>query len=153
MTPPASNKTRIQESFFDAGQVGGLIRPARSGKTKRAAPFSIRFTEAERMRLISAAGNLTLGAYIKQRLFDDLPAVPRQNSLLKVDQQALGKVLAIVGQSRLASNMNQIAKAANLGTLPVVPETEEEIKQACYDIAIMRMLIMKALGKSKGSAP
>ena len=44
--------------------------------------------------------------------------------------------------------MNQIAKAANLGTLPVLPETEEEIRQACYEIAVMRMMLMKALGKT-----
>ena len=46
--------------------------------------------------------------------------------------------------------MNQIAKAANLGTLPVTLETEEEIKQACYNIAVMRVMLMKALGKRGG---
>lgn len=119
-----------------------------SAKKKRLAPFSLRLTQEERMQLESAAGEMALGAYIKSRLFGE--TIPRMRKARRpsVDRKILSEALGKLGQSRLPQNMNQIAKAANLGTLPVLPETEEEIRQACYDIAVMRMMIMKALGKT-----
>ncbi|ADM09294.1 hypothetical protein PB2503_06132 [Parvularcula bermudensis HTCC2503] len=59
---------------------------------------------------------------------------------------AIGKALAALGQSRLSSNMNQIAKAANLGTLSVTPELSEELASACADIRAMRSALVEALG-------
>lgn len=117
-------------------------------KPKRAAPFSLRLTAEERARLESAAGETALGAYIKSRLFGDDAPQMRKARRPTLDRKMLSEALGKLGQSRLPQNMNQIAKAANLGTLSVLPETEEEIRQACYDIAVMRMMIMKALGKS-----
>lgn len=46
----------------------------------------------------------------------------------------------------MASNINQLAKAANIGTLDVTPETEREIVQACAEIQAIRMLLITALG-------
>ncbi|CAN0316927.1 unnamed protein product [Chrysoparadoxa australica] len=74
MRRPGSN--HIIETFSDACASGGLVRPAR--RKKRLAPFSLRFTKEERARLDAAAGNLALATYIKGRLFNDLPTVPRQ---------------------------------------------------------------------------
>ncbi len=61
------------------------------------------------------------------------------------DDEALGRVLGALGKSRLSNNVNQLAKAVNIGTLPVTPETESQLKQACADIAVMREELMRAL--------
>ena len=123
----------------------------KASKPKRPAPFSFRLTIEERTMLEAAAGETSLASYIKSRLFEDSAPPHRKARRPSLDRQLLSEALGKLGQSRLPQNMNQIAKAANLGTLPVLPETEEDIKQACYDIAVMRMMIMKALGKSGGS--
>ena len=51
----------------------------------------------------------------------------------------------MLGQSRLANNMNQLAKAANSGSLPVTPETEEALLNAVREVAYMRTLLIQAL--------
>lgn len=118
--------------------------------SKRLSPFSLRLTAYERAELERRADGLPLGTYIKSKI---LPSGPEARTRAKqVDRQELAKVLSALGQSRLPQNMNQIAKAANLGTLPVTLQTEEEIKQACYNIAVMRMALMKALGKNDGGS-
>ena len=146
MRRPGKNHTR--DLFADAaGHTDIKIRPPRSTKTKRPSPFSIRLTEAERELLELAAGSMSLSVYIKLRLFDDMPAVPRQRSTSKIDREALCKVLAAFGESRLASNMNQIAHAANIGTLPVTPELVEELHTACNEIRALRQAILVCIGK------
>ena len=62
------------------------------------------------------------------------------------DKDALLRVLGQLGQSRLANNLNQLAKQANLGTLPVTPDTEAELSAAAADIAAMRQILVHALG-------
>jgi len=57
-------------------------------------------------------------------------------------------VLAALGKSRVANNLNQLAKAVHTGSLPVTPETEEEIKSACRDVRRMRTDLLTALGRS-----
>lgn len=121
-------------------------------KHKAAAPFSIRFTDKERAILAREAGTLSLAAHIRTKLFGD--AVSRRRSRNpsrkpqrpSVDRQALGRVLGELGKSRLASNMNQIAKAANMGALPVTPELLSDLKNACADIRTMRAMLIGALG-------
>ncbi|SES21600.1 mobilisation protein (MobC) [Tranquillimonas rosea] len=110
-------------------------------------PFSLRLSFEERARLENEAAGLPVGAYIRQRLFRD-KETPRQTrgKFPVKDHAALGRVLGALGQSRLANNLNQIARAVNTGSLPVTPETEEEIKQACSDVNAMRRDLLLALG-------
>lgn len=80
------------------------------------------------------------------------PRKKRGNSPVQ-DKEALGRMAGALGQSRLSQNMNQLAKAVNSGSLPVTPETEAEIKEACREIAEMRAALLAALGKAPGSEP
>ncbi|MEM6496990.1 MAG: hypothetical protein AAF709_09730, partial [Pseudomonadota bacterium] len=66
---------------------------------------------------------------------------------------SLSRVLAALGQSRLSSNLNQLAKSANIGTLPVTQETEDDLRQACTDIALMRRELLQALGQRADLGP
>ena len=117
-------------------------------------PFSLRLTYEERARLDAERGGMTLAAYIRERLFgvDAAPRKKRGNSPVQ-DKEALGRMAGALGQSRLSQNMNQLAKAVNSGSLPVTPETEAEIKEACREISEMRAELLAALGKVPGSGP
>ena len=55
----------------------------------------------------------------------------RQAGRIK-DHLAQARVLAMLGQSRISNNLNQFAKAVNIGVLPVTPETEEHIAVDCH---------------------
>lgn len=115
--------------------------------TKREAPFSLRLSFDEKAALLDAANGVPLGAYIKAKLFgEELEKVRRRNTNPVQDHQELGRILGSLGASRLSQNLNQLARAANRGVLPVSPEIEEELKQACADIAAMRDALMRALG-------
>lgn len=119
----------------------------RPERPKAPPPFSIRFTPEERARLDREAGNRPLSAHIRKKLFGEA-ADPRKGVKRRpgVDDAALAKALSALGQSRLAPNMNQLAKAANAGRLRLKPEAEAELRRACADIAVMRGELMKALG-------
>ncbi|WP_112322023.1 plasmid mobilization relaxosome protein MobC [Oceanibium sediminis] len=120
--------------------------PARLSSQKPK-PFSLRLSFDERARLEQDASGMALGAYIRDRLFGD-DAAPRQTRghFPVKDYAALGRVLAALGQSRLSNNLNQLAKAVNTGSLPVTPETEADLRQACKDVQAMRSDLLIALG-------
>ena len=93
---------------------------------KRPAPFSLRLTFEERARLEKDATGISLSAYIKWRIFDPDKPPPRKRGKAPVkDHKVLAALLAKLGQSRLASNLNQLAKAVHTGSLPVTPDTEK----------------------------
>ena len=92
---------------------------------------------------------MSLGGYIRACLFGGNGPVIKKQTRSKSpvkDQKALAEVLAKLGASRLASNLNQLAKAANSGSLPVTPETENALQAACRDIRAVKRLLMTALG-------
>lgn len=115
-------------------------------RSSRPAPFSLRLSEAERAQLIQNAAGTPLGAYIKERLFGDArPARKRAGKELD-SKKALAQTLALLGQSRFASNLNQLAHLGNIGALPFSPEMEAELREALDHIADIRRVLMSALG-------
>ena len=121
-----------------------------SQRSKKLPPFSLRLTFEERARLEELAGTEPLGSYIKRKVFDGKGAGTKRARSRKrrpiKDERRLAQVLAMLGQSRIANNLNQLAKAANLGTLPMMPDTERDIRRACADVALMRRELLRALG-------
>lgn len=131
---------------------GAFKRAAsKDNKTKHAAPFSLRLTFEERAKLERLAGSMSLGAYIRQQLLgSEAQARASRQKRPTMERVALAKALSALGNSRLASNMNQIAKAAHLGTLPVGPELHADLMAACADIQLMRDELMQALRSGTG---
>lgn len=114
---------------------------------KRTPPFSLRLSDEEREQLVTKAGPMPLASYIKSVVFaDEAPKYRRQRKPPVAEQQLLAEVLARLGASRTASNLNQIAKHLNQGTLIVDPELEEDLKRAVAEVAWMRATLMNALG-------
>ncbi len=131
----------ISERDFNA------VAAAKPKKKRREAPFSLRLSFEEKALLRAAANGVPLGAYIKAKLFDEpLEKVRRRNTNPVKDHEALGRVLGSLGQSRLSQNLNQLARASHIGALPVSPEVETELRQACADVKAMREELLRALG-------
>lgn len=87
---------------------------------------------------------MPLASYIRSVLFPgDAPTYRARRKPPVADQKALADVLASVGASRLANNLNQLAKAANIGDLYFDEGTKRYLNRAAADIAAM---LMRALG-------
>ncbi|WP_198045908.1 hypothetical protein [Novosphingobium aquimarinum] len=116
-------------------------------KPDRAPPFSLRLTKDERRKLEERAGTMPLASYIKSLIFaEDAPTYRKRRKGPVKDHQSLADVLAALGRSHLATNLSQLAKAANIGDLYFDDETKRLIARACDDIKAMRQMLMTALG-------
>ena len=114
---------------------------------KQVPPFSLRLTFEERAQLEKDSAGMSLGAYIRSRLFDSEAPKRRTRGKHPVkDHTELGKLLGELGRSRIANNLNQLAKAANSGSLEVSPDTEQAIQDSCDDISWIRRTLIVALG-------
>ncbi|MBB4302109.1 hypothetical protein GGD81_001133 [Rhodobium orientis] len=125
---------------------------AGSGRRKPVAkPFSIRLSDDERKMLLREAGKLSLASHIRQKLFGET-ASPRRGKLPSrkqqrpsMDRALLAQVLAALGRSEFGRSLQDIAKAARMGALPVTPELVDELHCACAEIRTMRDALMQAL--------
>lgn len=108
----------------------GLAGIGKKGKSP--APFSLRLTFEEWARLERDSAGMSLGTYIRGRLFgEDANQRKTRGKTPVKDYEALGRVLGALGGSRLSQNLNQLARAVNTGSLPVTPETERDLSEAC----------------------
>ena len=97
---------------------------------------------------------MPLGAYIRSRLFDgELPQRRTRGKHPVRDHKALGKVLGELSRSRIANNLNQLARAANTGSPPVTPETESALRASCDTVRAMWDDLIRALGLSPERKP
>lgn len=135
------NIQSVKQAFSAA-----VVQSPKKVKRRYTPPFSLRLTLDERKRLDEMAGSQPLGSYIRNRLFGEQVEKRRTIKKPAPDSAMLALLLSELGQSRLASNINQLAKAANMGTLDITPEIEREIEQACSEIQAMRALLITALG-------
>lgn len=121
---------------------------AHGHRGKRAAPFSLRLTFEERAIVERNAGSMPVGAYIKSLLLgEDAPKYRARRKPPVSDQAALAQVLACLGATRIANNLNQLAKATHVGSFYFDADTKRAIREACSDVRIMRQLLLKALGE------
>lgn len=147
MNPKHLTCKGISNTFQDAA---GAKKQSRR-RAKAAAPFSLRLTAEERDRLDREAGVRPLGAYIRSRLLGDHADKRRIVRKPKIDEKQIALVLAELGRSRLSSNLNQLAKASNMGVLDVSQDTDRELQDACRAVLAMRDALISALGLKQES--
>lgn len=120
--------------------------PSHARKVGTPPPFSLRLTPDEKAKLKREAGSMPLGAYIRSKLLGEASRPRRSRRSPIEDDKALAQLLGELGKARLANNLNQLAKAANTGSLPITPETEKAIQDACRDVQWMRARLIATLG-------
>lgn len=109
--------------------------------------ITIRFKPDEYALLEEKAGDKPISRFIRELSLEKAAGQRKSVKSAPVkDHRALAEVLAKLGASRRASNLNQLARAANTGSLPVTPETESALQAACQDIRAIKHMLMKALG-------
>ena len=124
-----------------------------SRKTTRDCPYvTLRFSEADYAKLKDLADGMALSTFILARaLSEELPKRCGPKAAPIQDQAALAQVLALLGQSRIASNFNQLAYHANISALSIENREHSQINEAYDNVILMRRLLLKALGKRSAS--
>ncbi len=119
-------------------------------KIPREGPLGFRVTPEERVQIAreASAWGVPVSAFVKWRVLrrERLAPPKRRNVTPVKDHQLLTQVLAWFGSSRLPQNLNQLARAANTGTLLVTPDTEAALQRVCHEVMEICRLIRKALG-------
>lgn len=124
---------------------GAIKKPA---KRTAISPVTLRLTPEERERLEELAAGLTLSAYIRACVFakEEKRCKSRPKDVV-ADKKAAAEALALLGQSRIASNLNQLAYHANIGALMVGETENAQIAEAYSHVLSIRSLLMQALRK------
>lgn len=148
MSAVSKSSVRPSGAFQDAS---GATRS--SDATKRPSPFCIRLSPDERAYLEQLAGNRPLGAYIREQLLGDQAEKRRELRSPKIEQEQYAALLAALGHSHLSSNLNQLAKSANMGTLDVSQDIERQLQEAYDTVLEMRKALFMALGLKSGGNP
>jgi len=121
---------------------------AQAESNKATRPFSIRLTEEEKRRLGQLAGSRPLSAFARDQLLGRQVRQRRHaGASPSIEAKAVADALATLGTSRLSQNLNQLAKAAHLGILPVTPSVGSELQEACVAVSEMRTALLDALGQ------
>lgn len=120
-------------------------------KSKPRILLSVPLEPEQKTELMRRAGRQPLSAYVRERLFaanDNAPSKARQkrHSSPVKDHAALSALLAKMGKLDAAASLTDLARLARMGALPMSPETEAALNQACADVAAIKSLLMKALG-------
>lgn len=111
---------------------------------------TMRVTAEERAKLEELAAGMTLSAYIRACVFAEDTKRRKRRSLSSIeDRKAAAEALALLGQSRIASNLNQLAYHANIGALIVGEVEKAKIAEANAHLAAIRSLLMQTLGKNR----
>lgn len=136
-------------SFSSAAQPLSPSRVSRSSLS----PVTLRLTADERARLEELANGMTLSAYIRACVFakEDRRRKRRSASVV-ADKKAIAEALALLGQSRIANNLNQLAYHANIGALAMDEADKAELAEAYAHVRTIRSLLLTALGKNSTSS-
>lgn len=113
--------------------------------SKKPVPFSLRLSAEERAWLDKQAGSRPLGAYIRERLLGDRTEKRRASRKPQLHEAQYAALLAALGESRLSSNLNQLAKHANVGTLDISDDVEQQLQDAYHAVLEMRKALFMAL--------
>ena len=120
------------------------------GARRSISPLTLRLTPEERARLEELAAGMTLSTYVRACVFgEEAKRRKRRSKNAVADKKAIAEALALLGQSRIANNLNQLAYHANIGALEITGKEREQIEEAYAHVVALRALLVTALGKSK----
>jgi hypothetical protein len=107
----------------------------------------VRLSVEDHARLTELASGTPLSSYLRAKaLGEDAPRRSRRSVASVADRQMLAQVLGLLGQTRIANNLNQLAYHANIRSLQVDDTVRSEINEARHHVALIRAALMMALG-------
>ena len=111
--------------------------------------LTLRLAASERQRLDSEAKafDLSTAAYVRFLIADE--EVQRKLAFLFESRQQraeYAQILRILGESRIANNLNQIAYGLNTGTFIDSPDVTAQINEAYEAILYIRTLLIQSQG-------
>lgn len=117
-------------------------------KTTRDCPrVTVRFSRDDYERLKNLADGMSLSVYLRTiALNDELPRRKNRSAAAISDKAAVAQLLGLLGQSRIANNLNQLAYHANVGSLAIDDAAREQINEAYETVLLIRKTLLKALG-------
>lgn len=140
----------LNQDFSEAtGQTKKTNPTTKTPKSATKSPrITLRLSEDENTQLRELAAGMTLSSYIREQLFgkDANLRKSRQRHKPVADELALAKVLAMLGETRMANNLNQLAHRANMGELRMSADTLAQIEEAYTEIQLMRAALITAIG-------
>ncbi len=147
MKRPENIKTAIDvKSAFQ-----GKAQTVAKKPTPSQSPITLRVTDEERGRLKSLAAGMSVSAYIRKCIFAGDATLRKRRSHMPVkDQEAMARALALLGASRIANNLNQLAHKANTGSLIMDDDALAQIDAAYAHVRLMRDELVSALGLIEG---
>lgn len=120
---------------------------ADKGRKKSAPRITLRLSEEELAKLQNAAAGMTLSAYVREHLFGKTASLRKVRNPSPVkDQQALARVLGLLGQSEMATSLRTLAYEARCGSILLDDVTFAKMDAACAHVANMRHHLIAALG-------
>lgn len=134
----------------DQNVVSAFTGASKARRRRKSFPVTLRLTEEERRCLEDLANGMTLSAYIRACLFAKAEKRrKRRPASVVAEKRALAEALALLGQSRIASNLNQLAYQANIGALAIEDRECAMIAEAYSSVQSMRALMVEALGQQR----
>lgn len=112
--------------------------------------YTLRLTLEEREYLEAKAGKRPLSKYCRDVLLGNYAQKRRTLRKPTISDTQYASLLAALGESRLSSNLNQLAKHANMGTIDVSDNVEQQLQEAYQVILEMRKALFIALGLKTG---
>lgn len=123
------------------------LKPPRHKITRDCPRVTLRFAIQDHERLKQQAGDMALATYIRSKVLDKpIPRKKARSTTSVLDKQALAQILGLLGQSRIANNLNQLAYHANIGSLVMDEESEKQILETYDHIHFIRKTLITALG-------
>lgn len=142
------NKAELPTAFLAASSdVGRFNQSVESQILPASVRVTFRLTPKEHADLKHMSEGVSMSAYIRKSVFGDNAVRRKRRSHVPVkDQESLAQVLALLGQTRIANNLNQLAHHANCGSLNVDEVTKQKINEAYEHVCNMRGSLIRALG-------
>lgn len=156
MSRISENKKTFDQEFSKAAKCKALSskqclhhEASAKNKPKAKSPVTLRLSHDERAKLEELADGMTMSAYIRACIFaKDVELRKHRPKNVIENKKAAAEALALLGQSRIASNLNQLAYHANIGAFIEDEEVKVQIAEAHEYVSEIRKVLMKALGNS-----
>jgi hypothetical protein len=149
MSCPDHPKSGVALEAFQRASGPDLAPPKKKTSRRAISPLTLRLTEDERAKLEELAAGMTLSTYVRACVFGQEAKRRKRRAKDTVeDKKAAAEALALLGQSRIANNLNQLAYHANIGALDIAEAERAKIDEAYAHVLAIRSLLVTALGKT-----